>query len=90
MNQNQKPCQCPNGPELRQSIPQGFRGQVTCAKCCGIAILPRPEKKYEGKDAVEGYLFDISKNTSGLTFEAAILTMLLRIEKAILGEKGKK
>jgi len=86
---NQKSCQCQNGPELKQSIPQGFRGQVTCAKCEGTATLPRPEKQYEGKDPVEKLLFDISKNVQGLTLETAILTMLIRIEKA-LGEKGKK
>jgi hypothetical protein len=69
-------------------------GLLTCAKCGGIATLPRPEKQYEGKDPVEKLLFDISKNVQGLTLETAVLTMMIRIEKALTdkmsGEKGKK
>ena len=78
-----KICQCAEGPKLTQAIPSGFSGFVTCAKCEGRAQYPRPEKKYAGSHPVEEYLFGVQKNTTGLTFETAVLTMLLRIEKAL-------
>jgi hypothetical protein len=85
---SEKACQCPEGPKVTQAIPIGYKGDVICGKCEGNANWPRPEKNYEGKDPVEGFLFDIKKNSSGLTFETAVLTMLLRIERVLLQRGG--
>lgn len=79
---NNKKCTCID-PKIVQSIPSGYRGIVTCAKCGGEFEYPRKEAKYQGNDPVEKYLFEISKNSSELTFETAVLKMLLRLEKAI-------
>jgi hypothetical protein len=84
---SQKFCQCIKGPEIsQQRIPQGFVGRIICGRCHGIADLPRSTEKYKGTDPVEEYLFEVGKNTIGLTFETAILTILLRIEKALTGQ----
>ena len=79
---NEKSCLCEGGPKLVTSIPAGYKGKVTCANCGGVVQWPRPEKKYEGNDEVERYVFELRKNQAGMTFEIAVLTMLRRIEKA--------
>jgi hypothetical protein len=84
----EKICTCAEGPKITQAIPSGFTGKVLCEQCDGYAQYPRSEKRYEGKDPVEGYLFDVKKNFNGITFEAAVLTMLLRIERALLQKGG--
>jgi len=80
---SEKICNCAEGPRITQSIPAGFKGSLICGKCGGKSEFPRPEKRYQGNDAVEGYLFEVKKNTNGLTFETAVLETLLRIEKAL-------
>jgi hypothetical protein len=79
-------CQCIKGPEIQQELPPGFIGKVICSRCHGVADVPRSKDKYKGTDPIEEYLFEVSKNTVGLTFETAILTLLLRIEKALTGQ----
>jgi hypothetical protein len=85
---SEKSCNCAEGPKITQAIPSGFTGKVRCERCEGFAQYPRSEKKYEGKDPVEGYLFDIKRNFSEMTFETAVVTMLLRIERALLQRGG--
>jgi hypothetical protein len=84
---NNKICNC-SEPVITQAIPSGYKGQVVCARCGGVFDYPRKQVEYKGEDQVAKYLFDISKNSNGLTFETAVLKMLLRIEEAIycLGE----
>jgi hypothetical protein len=78
-----KDCTCSSGPALRQVIPAGCVGKVTCAECHGLAVWPREEKVYKGNDPIEEYLFNMEKNSTDFTPETAIIRMLLRIEKAI-------
>lgn len=84
----EKFCLCAEGPEITQAMPAGFAGRVVCKRCGGLSQFPRSEKRYDGKDPVEGYLSEIKKNFDGMTFETAILTMLLRIERALLQRGG--
>jgi hypothetical protein len=81
---NEKPCLCKEGPKIVQSIPEGFKGNVICARCNGIATFQRSREEYKGNDPVEEYLFDAKKNSRCLNYETAMLTMQLRIEKALL------
>lgn len=88
MSESLKPCTC-KVPDIKQGLPVGFKGKVVCLNCKGVLDFPRPETKYEGNDEIEGFLFDLNKNSSGMTFEKAMLKMLLRIEKSIIGTNEK-
>lgn len=90
----QKSCTCVK-PKLTQELPLGFKGKVVCAECKGMAEYPLKEAKYTGNDPVEGYLFSLGQHSSNMTFEKAVLVMLLRIEKSLqkpapVSDKGKK
>jgi hypothetical protein len=91
--EDQKKCVCAK-PEINQVLPDGFSGVIKCAACSGLVKWPQSVKKYEGKDPVEGLLFEMEKRHSCLTVETAVITMLLRIERAIVmlatSEKAKK
>ena len=80
-----KQCTC-QAPKVNMPIPDGFEGTVICAKCGGIATLPRKKSEYKGTDPIEGYLFDVNANAPGMTMEKAQLVMLMRIEAAILSQ----
>lgn len=79
----EKSCICPDGPMITQGILDGYRGNIICAKCKGLSEYPRKTSEYEGKDEIEKYLFELDANSKSMSFEKAVLKMLLRIESVI-------
>ena len=71
--------------KLIQELPEGFSGIVTCAQCKDIAEIS-PKKSAPKESTPETLLADM-RARSGMSYEAAVLTMLLRIEAAMIASK---
>lgn len=80
--QKEKKCRCAS-PLVTQALPEGFTGIIRCKNCEGLASVSRNKKSYDGNDPVEKYLHGLSEHNVEYGFEAAVIAMLLRIEKAV-------
>jgi len=87
-------CKCtkPGIPSNLPSPADTYKGTAACIKCGGTITFPinKKEVKKTG-DPVVDYLANRDRFDGGeLDGEKAIITMLLRVEKALLGKgKGK-
>ena len=79
-----KQCVCAK-PNLGGQAPphSKWQGKMKCLNCDGLVTFPKPESVYKGNDPVEGYLFDLNANSPSMTFEKALLTMMLRVESKL-------
>ena len=75
-------CRC-SKPEITQDIPTGFKGKIQCKRCKGLFDFPLQERKYQGNDPVEAFLYYSQKNDVINDPLTAVVTMLLRIEKKL-------
>jgi hypothetical protein len=82
MAEEKKICKCAN-PKIVTQPPLGFSGTMRCPDCGGLFDYPRKAAKYQGTDEIAAYLFDLDANSKAMSFEKAVIKMLLRIESAL-------